>query len=247
MKRYSFIGPIVFLLIWAIVSKFHFVDSFFLPNPWITFSALFGLLFNGVLSKDIFITLERVAAAFFIAGVVGIPLGLFLGSSEKIYRSVEFLMDFFRSTPATAIFPLFLLIFGVADASKIAVAAFSAFIIITFNTAYGVLGSKKSRLLVAKIMGDSRWGRLRHVLFWESLPQTFIGLRQAVSLSLVIVVVTEMFIGTTVGIGRKIIDFQITYNVPQMYATIIIAGILGYMLNLGFLLLERRVLHWTTK
>jgi len=79
------------------------------------------------------------------------------------------------------------------------------------------------------------------------LPQTVIGLRSAVSFSLVIIIVTEMFIGTDSGLGRKIIDSQITYEIPTMYATILLTGIIGYLFNLLFSVAEKRFLHWSGK
>jgi NitT/TauT family transport system permease protein len=247
MKKYTFIGPIVLIMIWALASKFQFVDKFFLPDPFITIGKLFEILANGMIVGDLASTLWRVVLSFLIALIIGLPLGLLLGRSEKIYRSVEFIIDFFRSTPATALFPLFLLVFGITDRSKVAVAAFASMLIIIFNTAYGVMNAKKSRVLAAKIMGATKAQIFRWILFWESLPQTFIGLRSAVSLSLVIIIVTEMFIGTTSGLGRKIIDAQITYEIPTMYATILLAGIVGYLLNLFFIIIERKFLHWSGK
>jgi len=247
MRKYTFIGPILLILIWAVVAQLQFIDKFFLPGPFTTIKKLFELVVNGGILGDLSSTLGRVLLSFVIALIIGLPLGLFLGRSEKIYRSVEFIIDFFRSTPATALFPLFLLVFGITDISKIAVAAFASMLIIIFNTAYGVMNAKKSRVLAAQIMGATKVQIFRWILFWESLPQTFIGLRSAVSLSLVIIVVTEMFIGTTSGIGRKIIDSQITYEIPTMYATILLAGVVGYLLNLLFLVVEKRFLHWSGK
>jgi NitT/TauT family transport system permease protein len=247
MRKYTFIGPILLILIWAVASQLQLVDKFFLPDPFTTIGKLFKLLGSGVIIGDLISTLERVVIAFIIALVIGLPLGLLLGRSEKIYRSVEFIIDFFRSTPASALFPLFLLVFGITDTSKIAVAAFASMLIIIFNTAYGVMHAKKSRVLAAQIMGATKAQIFRWILFWESLPQTFIGLRSAVSLSLIIIILTEMFIGTTSGLGRKIIDSQITYEIPTMYATILLAGIVGYLLNLLFIVAEKRFLHWSGK
>jgi len=247
MKKTIIIGPIVLLFIWMVFSQFNIIDSFFLPNPLEVFSSLYLLLKSGEIIPDIFSTLLRTLSAFLIAVALGVPLGLLLGESEKIYRSMEFIIDFFRSTPATALFPLFLLIFGIGDGSKIAVAAFAAFLIVIFNTAYGVMNAKKSRVLAAKIMGASKLQTFKHVIFWESLPQTFIGLRNAISLSLVIVVVTEMFIGTNLGLGHRIIDSQLLYDIKGMYATIIATGILGYLLNYCVLFLERKYVHWSSK
>ena len=247
MKKYNIIGPILLILVWAVASQLQLVDKFFLPDPFTVIKKLIELIGSGAILGDLFSTLGRVILSFIIALVVGLPLGLFLGRSEKIYRSVEFIIDFFRSTPATALFPLFLLVFGITDKSKIAVAAFASMLIIIFNTAYGVMNAKKSRVLAAQIMGATKAQIFRWILFWESLPQTFIGLRSAISLSLVVIIVTEMFIGTTSGLGRKIIDSQITYEISTMYAVILLTGILGYLLNLLFLAVEKRVLHWSGK
>jgi NitT/TauT family transport system permease protein len=189
-------------------------------------------------------TVMRTFYAFAIASLAGIPLGIVAGADRRIYAAIEFLVDFFRSTPATALFPLFLLIFGLGDLSKVAVAAFAAFLIVFFNTAYGVMNARQTRMLAAKVMGASRLQVFRDVLFFEALPQTFIGLRTAVSLALVVIIVAEMFIGSDNGLGHRIIDMQIVFNLKQMYATIIMTGVLGYGLNLLFMLTERKLVHW---
>ena len=79
-----------------------------------------------------------------------------LGSSESVYRSVEFLIDFFRSTPSSALIPLFLLIFGISDFNKVAISAFAAVLVILFNSAYGVMNAKKTRIMAASVMGSTR-------------------------------------------------------------------------------------------
>lgn len=237
----------LFIFAWWLASALELVDPFFLPPPFAAFEALWEMVVSGGILPDLGATVTRVAAAVLIAAVAGVPLGLLLGSVEKVYRSMEFVIDFFRSIPATALFPLFMLIFGVSDATKIAAAAFAALLIVVFNTAYGVLHAQELRKLAVRIMGAGRLQVFRLVLFRESLPQTFIGLRGAVSVALVIVVVTEMFIGTQAGLGRRIIDAQITYEIKSMYAVILLSGLLGYLLNACLLLLERRFLHWSGK
>ncbi len=245
MRKNVLIGPIIVILIWFLISKLNLIDKFFLPDPFTTLKELFSLIFNGVIIQDILLTVKRTILAFIISIIIGLPLGLILGSSRKLYESFEFVIDFFRSIPATAMFPLFLLVFGIEDKSKIAVAAFASAIIIIFNTAYGVFYSKKSRILAAKLMGASKHQIFRFISFWESLPQTFIGLRTALSFSLIIIIVTEMFIGTYAGLGRKIIDFQITYNISGLYAVILLTGIIGYLINLIFVYIEKRLIHWS--
>ena len=202
---------------------------------------------GGPLGADFLMTVYRTAVSTAIAAVIAIPLGIFLGSSERLYRSVEFVIDFFRSTPASAMFPLFLVLFGVGDQTKISVAAFGAALVILFNVAYGVMNARKTRLLAAKVMGASRIRVLFDVMLHKSLPQTFVGLRNGVSLALVIVVVAEMFIGSTDGLGQSVFEAQQLFEMPRMYAAIFAAGALGYGLNLLFLTIERRFVHWSGK
>jgi NitT/TauT family transport system permease protein len=221
-----------------------FVDPVLLPPPKAAFDALWKGM-SGTLGFDFLRTVERTVWSTLIAAVVAIPLGIVLGSSERLYRSLEFVIDFFRSTPASAMFPLFLVLFGVGDKTKISVAAFGAALVILFNVAYGVMNARKTRLLAAKVMGASRMRVLFDVMLLESLPQTFVGLRNGVSLALVIIVVAEMFIGSQDGLGHSVFEAQQLFEMPKMYAAIFAAGVLGYGLNLLFLLIERRFVHWS--
>ncbi len=239
------LGPLLLFILWDIVVRFGFIKAILLPTPWDTLMALVSGLAGGPLLGDFAVTVKRTLQAFAISAVVGVPLGVLLGSNERSYRSVEFLIDFFRSTPSSALIPLFLLMFGVSDVNKVAIAAFGALLIILFNSAYGVMNARKQRIMAAKVMGASRWQIFKDVLIWESLQPTFVGLRSAVSMALVIVIVAEMFIGSDSGLGHRIIDAQQVMNVKSMYAAILSAGILGYVLNVLFLIIERRVVHWS--
>ncbi len=240
-----FIGPLALFIIWEIVVVTKLVSPILLPTPGATLTALFTGIFGGDLAKDFIYTVIRTLEAFGIAAIIGVPLGVLLGSNERAYRSVEFLIDFFRSTPSSALIPLFLMIFGVTDINKVAIAAFAAVLVILFNSAYGVMNARKQRIMAAKVMGASRWQIFRDVLIWESLQPTFVGLRSGISMALVIVVVAEMFIGSDNGLGHRIIDAQQVLNVRSMYAAILAAGVLGYLLNILFLLIEKKVVHWS--
>lgn len=241
------VGVVGLLALWSIASYWQWVDPVLLPSPLSTFRSLWQGTDGGPLGFDFVKTVYRTAAATAIAAVIAIPLGIVLGSSERLYRSLEFVIDFFRSTPASAMFPLFLVLFGVGDETKIAVAAFGAILVILFNVAYGVMNARKTRLLAARVMGASRLRVLIDVMLLESLPQTFIGLRNGVSLALVIIVVAEMFIGSQDGLGHSVFEAQQLFDMPGMYAAIFAAGALGYGLNLLFLLVERRFVHWSGK
>jgi NitT/TauT family transport system permease protein len=240
-------GVFGLLAVWYIAVWNKVVDPVLLPSPTETFKAMWKGMNGGALAYDFIRTVDRTIRATLIAAALAIPLGIFLGASEKVYRSLEFVIDFFRSTPASAMFPLFLVLFGVGDRTKISVAAFGAALVILFNVAYGVMNARKTRLLAAKAMGASRLRVLIDVMLLESLPQTFVGLRNGVSLALVIVVVAEMFIGSTDGLGHRVFESQQLFNMPDMYAAIFAAGALGYALNLLFLVIERTFVHWSGK
>ena len=244
-KALPFIGPVLLFIVWDLAIRLGFVKPILLPTPADTVSTLITGLAGGPLLKYFGITLWRTLQAFLIAAAVGVPLGVVLGSAERAYRSVEFLIDFFRSTPSSALIPLFLMIFGVSDVNKVAIAAFGALLIVVFNSAYGVINARKQRVMAAKVMGATRWQIFKDVLVWESLQPSFVGLRSAVSMALVIVIVAEMFIGADSGLGNRIINAQQVMNVRDMYASILSAGVLGYVLNIVFLVVERRIVHWS--
>ena len=136
------IGVVGLIVVWYLAVWYQVVDPVLLPSPIDTFRALWNGMTSGRLGFDFMRTLERTILATLIAAAIAIPLGILLGASEKVYRSVEFVVDFFRSTPASAMFPLFLVLFGVGDKTKVSVAAFGAALVILFNVAYGVMHAR---------------------------------------------------------------------------------------------------------
>jgi NitT/TauT family transport system permease protein len=247
IKKNILLGPALLILCWLIVSQLELIESFFLPSPIDTFLEVFSLFTSGKILSDLAFTVGRVIFSFSLAIAIGLPIGLILGASQKIYYSFEFVIDFCRSVPATALFPLFLLVFGIGDQSKIAVTAIACSLVILFNTAHGVMNAKKARVIAAKLMGAKNHQVFRFISFWESLPQSFVGIRTALSYSLIMIIITEMFIGTSFGLGKRIIDAQYIYNIREMYAVIFISGIIGYLLNAAIASLEKRLIHWAGK
>jgi NitT/TauT family transport system permease protein len=107
------------IAIWWVAYAGTLVDPHLLPSPFATLADTWANIVSGAMTRDFLQTLLRVMYAFVIATSFGVPIGIVLGANESVYRSVEFIIDFFRSTPATAMFPLFLLLFGLGDFSKI--------------------------------------------------------------------------------------------------------------------------------
>lgn len=238
-------GPTLLIAVWWIAYKFQLVDANLLPSPFATLADTWVHIVSGNLLEDFWHTFQRVAYAFGFATIAGVPVGIVLGVNERVYRSVEFIIDFFRSTPATAMFPLFLLLFGLGEFSKIAVAAFAGWLIVVFNVAYGVMNGRQTRRLAAKSMGASPVRIFFDVVFFETLPQIFIGIRTGISIALVVIIVAEMFIGASDGLGHRIIDAQISYDLTDMYGSILVTGAMGYGLNVLFLAIEKRLVHWS--
>lgn len=244
MIKHAIIVPISLIFIWWIVALLNLVNPLFLPSPIEVFKTLGEMIYKNEVTSDIILTIGRTIIGFMISSIIGITIGLLIGISRRVYSYFEFIIDFLRSIPATALFPLFILFFGVGNFAKIMVVVFSCSLIILINTAYGVLNSHKTRRLMVKIYGATRCQIFRKVIFPEALPQIFVGLRTAVSIALILVVVTEMFIGTTVGLGFRIYNAQLVYRTSEMYAIILLTGLVGYFLNKIFAIIEKKLVHW---
>jgi len=244
VRREFLIGPIAALVVWQLVVSLHVVNAFFLPQPADVAREIVRLVGRGDIFRDILATCLRVLAGFVIAVVVGVPVGLAMGSSRQLSDSLESVVDLLRSIPGTALIPLFILFFGVGDKTKIAIAAFAAALVIIVNSMYGVSQGSRIRRMAAKTMRVSPLRRFFQVTMPDALPDIFIGFRLGLSACVVLVVVSEMFLGTTVGLGHRIYDAELLYRIDEMYCGIIITGVFGYLLNRLSVLLERRVVHW---
>lgn len=236
--------PLAFLVLWALLAGLQFVDPIFLPSPWAVAKSLVTGLVWDHLATDTLVTVMRALVGFVIAAILGAPIGILVGRVRLLAEATQPTIDFFRSIPATALFPLFLFFFGVGDKAKIAIVVYACSLIVLVNTAYGALQVKKPRVLSAQVMGANRWNVFWKIVVPESAPGIFAGLRISLSLSFVLIVVTEMFIGTTVGLGYRIVDAQSVYRTADMYAGIVLAGVVGYLANWSLLRIERHMLHW---
>jgi NitT/TauT family transport system permease protein len=245
MKRIVLLAlPALLLAVWSLLTSLRLIDPIFLPAPWSVIASMATGMVSGILAKDVVVTVARSLAGFFLAAAIGVPLGLLVGRVKLLADATQPTIDFFRSIPATALFPLFLFFFGVGDKAKIAIVIYACSLIVLVNTAYGAMQVRKPRILCAQVMGAGRLDIFWKIIVPESAPGIFAGLRIALSLSFVLIVVTEMFIGTTVGLGYEIMNAQMVYRTADMYAGIVFAGIVGYLANRGLLTIEIRALHW---
>lgn len=237
-------ASVVLIVLWSIASYGKLVSPIFFPTPGEVVHAVIVGVKDYSLLVDLWHTTERFVIAFFLAVAIGTPIGILMGTSHRIYRSLEFIVEFFRSIPTTALFPLFILFFGIEDPSKIAVATWGAGLIIIVNTMYGVHNIKKIRLTVANNLKLSPFQTLKEVVFFDALPQIVSGYRVALSISLVIIVVTEMFIGSRAGLGLRILNAQQVYRTDDMFAAIFTLGVFGFCINKLVQRVEEQLVHW---
>lgn len=247
MRKLFLIGPIIFIVIWILISYLELVNEFFLPKPDRVLFALWDLIVNKNLILDIQSTIFRWLLGLAIGMIIGIPLGIAMGNSKRLYNLLEVLMDFFRSIPTITLFPLFLVFFGIGDISKVLIGAWATILYVFINALYGVRQAKEFRIKVAKTFHATKSQIFIKVVLPEAMPSIFVGIRIAISMSLVVIVASEMIMGTTYGLGRKIFDSALVFAIPEMYASIIITGLLGYLSNKLFLLFENRIVHWVNK
>jgi ABC-type nitrate/sulfonate/bicarbonate transport system permease component len=247
MRRSLLIGPLALLAIWSLTTYTGLVRPILLPTPTDVAAKMAGLFLSGAILPDAGRTLVRLCLGFGLGVVIGVPIGLAMGSSQRVYDSLEVLVDFFRSVPVTALFPLFLLLFGIGDGAKVVMAAWSSSLLIIINTMYGVRHGSHGRKLVLKVMKASPRQLFVEAVIPDALPEILVGFRTGVSLALVVVVVSEMFLGTRVGLGQMIYNASLLYDTPTMYSAIIYTGLLGYAINKLFVLLEKRTVHWVGK
>lgn len=248
-KRLSIVtylaGPIFILLIWGIASSLVGNGTLYLASPKETVSSLGTLLNQKEFYFDAFYTLQRVLLSVAVSTLLAIPMALLISLKRFLFTMSEFVIDFFRSIPSAALFPLFLVMFGINDTARIGTAIFICFWIILLNLLSGIFHTSKIRKESLEVIGATKIQIFRHVLFWESLAPLIAGIRLALTTSLVIIILTEMLVSPRFGLGAKIFLMQQTYKIPEMYALILIIGCIGYILNKCVVTLERKVIHWT--
>jgi ABC-type nitrate/sulfonate/bicarbonate transport system permease component len=185
----------------------------------------------------------RMLAAYFLASVVGIVVGVLVGRIRAFGDTVDPLLQFLRAIPPPALVPVAVLIIGINSRMQVLVMAFGAVWPILLNATAGARSVPRERLDSAAVFGLSRPQVIRKVVLPSALPSVFAGLRVGLSMSLIMMVIAELTASRN-GLGRFILNTQRMFEIPEMYAGLIFIGLLGFVFNAGFLGLEKRVLAW---
>ena len=234
---------LVVLGLWELVVRAGVISETNIPPMTATVGELFSQLGEGDFWTAVGRTLEGWALGLGIAMVLGIPLGMLIGSSRWLFRAFRVPIEFLRPIPSVALIPLAVLIYGTGLESKVFLAAFASFWPMLIQTIYGVQDVDPVATDTAKSFGLSRLARVRHITLPSAVPYIATGVRISSAVSLILVVTAELVIGAA-GLGREINTARSGGNLEVMYALILATGLLGYVLNLVTSAAERRVLRW---
>lgn len=242
---------VVFVVVWQFAASAA-ADPYFPPptkilsaagDTWFSGPAS-HLWFSGALTDDILPSLGRLLAGFAIAAVIGIPLGLLLGRSAKATDYVSPMFFFARSIPVSMLVPVFLVAFGIGPKMEIFTVFFGAVWPILLNTLDGARAVDEVKTETVRAFRISRFHWIFGVVLPTALPKVFAGLRLALSLSIILMVVSELMGGSSSGIGYQLITAQGNFELPRMWAWIVLVSVLGYVANLVLTTAERRSLAW---
>ncbi len=237
------IGLILFIALWELAPRAGWVNSTYLSPPSAVVSALIALLKSGDLIKHLLISLQRALVGMAVAVSFGMIFGLFIGYFKKIEGYLDALFQSFRQMSAFALFPVFILLFGVGELSKTIIIFWASLWPILLNTINGVKNVDTLLVQSAKSMGASQKFIFLRVILPAAAPDIFTGIRLGGSYCVMSLVAAEM-IGATSGLGYLILYSQETFNIPDMYAGIVGLAIMGLGINYALKLIEKSFSSW---
>ncbi|MET7574014.1 ABC transporter permease subunit [Streptomyces sp. NPDC005492] len=192
---------------------------------------------------DVLPSMWRLAAGYAAAAVAGVALGTLIGSYRRVRAVCEPVLEFLRAVPPPVLVPVIMLFAGIGDTMKIVVIASGCVWPVLLNTVEGVRAVDPVMQETALSYGITGTARLRSLVLRSASPQIFAGLRQALSIGIILMVISEMF-GATDGLGYAVVQFQRSFAIPDMWTGILVLGMLGFLLSVVFQVVERRVLGW---
>ncbi|APG87919.1 alkanesulfonates transport system permease protein (plasmid) [Sinorhizobium americanum CCGM7] len=242
VSRYSLVAG--FLILWQISSSQGWVNPAVFPSLDVILAALWDGIASGALLDDIAISLQRSGIAFASAVAIGIPLGLFMGQVKAIEQALDPLLQFFRQTSALALYPVFILLLGLGETSKVFVIFWATLFPTLLSTIGGVKEVHPKLIEMARTYGAGRFTTFRRVVLPASVPAIFVGLRLSATTALLLLIAAEM-IGANKGIGFQVMNAQYNFQIPLMFAAILLLALLGLAANTALVLLQRKLCRWS--
>jgi len=233
----------VILGAWEFSSAEGWLDPVAFPRVSVVVSAWAESIASGVLPQELLRTLARVFTGLGLAIVVGIPLGLLMGTVPFIYRLMEPITEFLRPIPSSAYIPISILFLGIGNEMKVFAVFVSCYFPILLNTLSGIRGTDPILIDTGRTFSVSRLKSLTQIVFPAAFPSILTGIRISLGTSLIVCVVAEMIIGNS-GMGYFILNAQRIFRTPDMFAGIFMLGVVGFLINMLFLRVERHFLRW---
>ena len=233
------------LAAWQIVPSLGLVERTFLPPLTEVLQAWWKLAASGELWTDAHVSLQRSLTGFGIALAVGIPLGLLIGWYPIAAELLSPVLAIFLNTAAIALLPVFTLILGIGETSKISIIVYASVWPVLYNTISGVRHVDPLLVKSARSLGVSHLRLFQKVILPAAVPTIFTGVRLAGAASILVLITTEM-VGAKAGLGYLILNSQFNFQIPQMYAGILTVSAIGVAFNYLLLSLERRFSTWRT-
>jgi len=238
------VGVIVLFLVGVEAAvRAKWVNPALIPAPSDVAARVATIVTSGELLAPLGTTLYLLFTAYFAASAVAIGVGLLMGRFEPLYNLLEPLVEVLRPLPKPALLPPLILFLGLGDAMKLTVIGLGVFFPVLINTVQGVRGVDPVLVDTGHTFRCGRAALLFRIVLPAAMPLILAGMRVALGLGLILVVIAEMLSGTG-GLGYLIIDMQRSFRVQHMYAWIVILAVLGYALNAAFLQAEQRIIHW---
>ncbi len=240
----GFISVVTGLLLWELLSRVVVANPLFLAAPSQIFSAILSLAESGELGRHIGISALEFAIGYVIASFIGIGLGFAMASSETAKQVSQPWISGLYATPTIALAPLFILWFGIGISSKVLVVILLVLFPVTINTEAGLRTTSARLIEMLRSFGATP----RQIFFKVSLPSAtpFIlaGLKLGIGRGLIAVVVAELF-GSRAGLGRLISQSADAFNMPELFAGVVVLAAAGIAMTAGFGWLERKLVPWT--
>ena len=237
------VGVLLLAAVWELAPRWGIVPAYVVSPLSEVLDAWWELVSSGRIVDHLGASVQRSAIGFTLAVVTAIPLGAAIAWYSPVREVFTPVLEIFRNTAALAILPVFILVFGIGETSKVAIILFACFFPILLSTISGVATVDPQLLRSAKVLGLSPVTTFRKVVFPAAVPQIFTGIRMAGAGSILVLIAAEM-IGATEGVGFLITYFQNNSLYPQMYAAILTSTVLGLVVNHGLVALEKRLSRW---
>lgn len=228
---------------WLILSNLGIVDTRFLPTPQMVWQALVNLWQEGYLPQDILASFLRVMAGFFLGGLLAIPVGIGMGAFASIRALLEPIIGIVRYMPTPAFIPLLIIYLGLGEAPKVALIFLGSVFFNTLMIMDAVKFIPKELLETTYTLGGSRLQVLFQVMVPYIVPNILDTFRINMAAAWNLVVVAEL-VAAEVGLGKRIAIAQKFFNTDEIFACLIVLGLIGFLLDLSLRLILRSTCRW---